>query len=263
VAVAALVLATPGAAQGSRAARGAVIGGVIGGSVVGLLGAAIGQGVCDAADCSGAWVEVAVPAIVIGGIGGAMLGAGLGALFTDPEARTAAGRRRIRPAVLVELTAAQAESEYTVQTVGGGRVLVGARSGGLTVGPSIERLAGSGWRVTTVAIAARLAPATGAVRPFAEIDAGRFGWRHPGVIAACGPGSPLTCTFQDGTITDGYLGVAGAVGVALSDRQQRWSVYTQIRYHHSGSRPAAEPMSTVVRQLRQISVGVEVALGKL
>jgi hypothetical protein len=82
------------------------------------------------------------------------------------------------------------------------------------------------------------------------------------VIATCAPGTPPVCSSQQGTITDGYLGVAGAVGVALSDRRQRWSVYTQIRYHHSGSRPTGEPMSTVVRQLRQISAGVEVALGK-
>ena len=260
VAVLGSVTAAPGMAQKSPVARGAVIGGVIGGTAGGLFGAALGRGLCDAADCSGAWVDGAAIGVVLGGLSGALLGAGAGALVGGDQPGSGAGHR-LRPAAMVEVTASRAESNSIHQGTQGIRLMAGGRAGGLMFGPMAERVSGAGWRVTDLGVMARLDPGTGIFRPFAELSAGHYGWRYPGVIPTCEPGLPPNCTYRQGTITDGYLGAAGAVGLSLGPPGDRWAVHAEIRYHHSGNRATGETGSTTTRQLRQVSVGMSLAFG--
>ncbi len=247
------------AAGQSSVAKGAVIGGVAGGIGAGLLGAAMSQALCDAADCGGSWVEGAVPGAVIGGLGGALLGAGFGALF--PASDRGERRTPTRPAVIVmvEGSAARLEANLIEQSATGFRGMVGLQvGGGLVVGPAIERLSGGGWRVINAVVAARLDPDRGVVRPFAELDVGRFDWRNPAILFSCDPTSP-TCVPSPGTQTDDYLGVAGAVGVSAGPEAGGWRAFAMVRFHHAGGRPAGEPVSTLSRQIRQIAVGANVA----
>lgn len=237
------------AAAQSAAARGAVIGGVAGGIGAGLFGAAMSQALCDAADCGGSWVEGAVPGAVIGGLGGALLGAGFGALFPASDR----GERRApnRPAVIVMVdgSAARIEANLIAQSATGFRGMVGLQvGGGLIVGPAIERLSGGGWRVVNAVVAARLDPGRGVVRPFVELDVGRFDWRNPVIVFSCDPASP-TCVPGRGTQTDAYLGAAGAVGVSAGAMGGGWRGFAVVRFHHAGGRPSGEPVSTVSRQI--------------
>lgn len=253
-----LVTAAPASAQ-TRARTGAVLGGAIGAAATGALGALLAQGVCDAADCSGEWIDGAVPGAVLGGLGGAALGAALGALLPDP---TPGFREpgRFRLDGLVEGSANRAEWNSIDQALYGGRVLVGARRGGFLIGPSVEWLSGGGWRLTDVGLAARLDADRGPVRPYLELGGGWFGWRHPAVLASCDPGQP--CNYTESTLEDDYLGVAGSVGVAVGDRTGTWRVFGALRYHFAPSRPGSDPLSTTTRQLRQLAVGGEFSLGR-
>lgn len=252
-----ITVATTGLGQGA-VRRGAVVGGVAGAIGAGALGAVLSQAMCDAADCGGAWVEGAVPGAVLGGIGGAILGAGVGALVGGGS--SAAGLQgRSAVVVLVDASAARLESNLVEQNATGIRGLAGLRlKGGLLVGPAVERLAGGGWRVTSLGATARLDPGRGAIRPFAEVDVARFDWRHPAIIATCGPTLP-SCVYTPGTKTDDYLGVAGAVGASVGSAGGGWRGFALVRFHHAGGRPAGEPASTESRQIRQVAIGGELA----
>ncbi len=253
--------AVPAAAQ-TRARSGALVGGVIGATVTGGVGAVLAQGLCDAADCSLEWVDGAVTGAVLGGFAGAGLGAAFGALFpADPTSRASESDGRFHLAALVDGSAARGEWNSLDQTMYGGRMLVGLRRGGLLVGPSAEWLSGGGWRVSSVGLAGRIDPARGAIRPFLELGVGRYGWRHPAIVGHCAPGVP-ECTYSEETLTDHYVGVAGAVGVAVGDPGGAWRVFATVRYHYAPGRPTAEPFaSTTTRQLRHLAVGAEIGLG--
>lgn len=258
-----LVSAAAGAIPASgqtRAREGAVWGGVAGAVATGAFGGLLSRAVCDAADCSDAWLDGAVPGAVIGGLAGAVLGAGVGSLI---KART--GSAEGAPAgrgfgVLVEGSTARAEWNELEETVYGLRGMAGLRQGGLLVGPTAEWLSGGGWRTSSVGLAARLDPARGAIRPFAELSAGRYGWSNPAILAHCDP-APPDCTFSPGTMTDHYLGAAGAVGLSAGDRAGRWRVFATVRFHYRGGRPTGDPTSTASRELRQLAVGGEIRLG--
>lgn len=263
VAIAAATLLVTAAGQApaqTRAGRGAVVGGILGAGAGAALGALVGRGVCDAADCSGAWIDGAAPGVVLGGFAGAAVGAAVGALLRGREAPRSRQGRGLELVALVDASAAEAESESVEQTVRGLRALIGANlGGGLVIGPSIERLTGGEWRVSSVALAARLDPGRGAVRPFLEADLGRMSWRHPSILAECTP-APPSCTYRPGTLSDRYGGLSGAVGASAGDRAGAWRLHVQVRFHHAGGRPTGEPGSTSSRQLRQLALGGSVAI---
>lgn len=257
----ALAAALPLASQQPRVVRGAVAGGVAGATLTGLAGALLATGVCDAADCSDAWIDGVVPGVVLGGFGGALIGAGLGAVLGGDDGPASSSGARWIPAALLDFSAARTESESVDRGTSGARLMIGARRGGLTVGPSYGYLRSNTATVASTALALRLEQQHRRVRPFAEVETGRFSWRTAGVIPTCQPGTPPNCTYRQGTIRDAYLGVAGAVGIAFGDPDGRWAVHAQVRYHHSGSRPTGEPGSTTTRQLRQATLGASLALG--
>jgi hypothetical protein len=146
---------------------------------------------------------------------------------------------------------ARAESNLVEQGVTGGGVLAGVRFGSFLIGPAAQRTTGGGWRVTSVGLATRVDPARGTIRPFAEVEVARFGWSHPAILARCT--APGVCTYQPGTLSDRYLGVAGGVGASVG--RGPWRGFAALRYHHAGGRPAGEPGSTQGRSVRQLEIG--------
>ena len=253
----AITVATTASAQ-SGVRRGALIGGAIGAGVTGALGAFITHAGCDAADCSDAWIDGGVPGTVIGGLAGAGLGAAIGALLDGGKERGAGSPRR-GYAVMVDGSAARAEWNSIDHSVYGVRGMAGLQRGGLLVGPSIEWLGNGDWRLFGLGVAARLDPGTGTVRPFVELSAGRYDWRNPARPFQCVPGAP-GCDVDYGTLTDAYLGGAGAVGVAVGDPGGRWRVFASVRYHVAPGRPIGEPVSTTTRALRQLSLGAMIPI---
>ena len=242
--------ALPGIAVGQGARRGAVAGGVVGAGVIGFFGAALARGICDAADCTEAWIDGAVPGIVFGGLGGALLGAAIGALGWGEEAGQP-GIRRTMVIGRVGGSVNRVESGYVDQDGAGFRAMVGIRRGGLSVGPALDLSADQHWRVTSLQLSTRLESRAGAVRPFGEVDLGHFNWRQRADL--CGPTPVPNCRVRDN-----YFGAAFAVGTAIGGASRQWSVLTEVRFHFVGDRPTGTDRSP--RQMRQVSVGLELAL---
>jgi hypothetical protein len=241
-----LLVATAGPVVGQRVERGAVVGGTLGAVAVGLFGAWVAHGICDAADCSDAWIEGVVPGTVFGGLAGAAVGAALGAVTGHDGVRPNAPH----PVVFVGRAGgagARLDSDYIDQGATGLRAMAGIRTGGLSVGPAFERLTARGWRATSVSLETRLESRTGFARPFGTLGVGKFDWRFPGP-----PTDPVTQT-------DDYWGLDLGVGAALGRIGQSWAITTEVRFHHAGGRPAG-PGSTTHRQIRQINLGLELAL---
>lgn len=246
----ALGAALPGIAASQPARRGAIAGGVVGAGVVGFLGAALAKGICDAADCSDAWIDGAVPGVVFGGLGGALVGAAIGALGWRDEG----GPRAIRPTIVLGRLGGSVnrlESGYTDRTGAGFRAMVGVRRGGLSVGPALDLSADQRWRLTSLQLSTRLESRTGLIRPFGELDLGHFSWRQPADL--CGPPPVPNCAIRDD-----YFGAAFAVGTAIGGASGRWAVLTEVRFHFVGDRPVGTDRSP--RHMRQLSVGLELAL---
>ncbi|MFN0180989.1 MAG: hypothetical protein ACKVZ0_19460 [Gemmatimonadales bacterium] len=241
-----LLAVAAGPVAGQRVQRGAVVGGTVGAVAVGLFGALVSRGVCDAADCSDAWIEGVVPGTVFGGLAGGAVGGALGAITGHDAARPNAPH----PVVFVGRAGgagARLDSDYQDQGATGLRAMAGIRTGGLSVGPAFERLTARGWRATNVSLETRLESRTGLARPFGTLGVGKFDWRFPGP-----PTGPVTQT-------DDYWGLNLGVGAALGRPGQSWAITTEVRFHHAGGRPAG-PGSTTHRQIRQINLGLELAL---
>jgi hypothetical protein len=263
-------LASPASAMQTRPAeRGALIGGLIGGTGSALLGALIGHGICDAADCSDAWFEGAVPGLVIGGVGGALVGGAIGALVPSPgsgngssgSAGAARGPVRVGLTAGLSVGLARLESDLIDHSVASVALSAGVRRRGFTIGPEFGLLDGTRWRVTTQLLNAMLAPTTGSVRPFAELGFGRFQWRHPGVVVdACPiPDDPFGCTYKMGTVRDAYFGGILGVGVAIGSPSRAWGLIARARYHNSGGRNPGDG-SSVSRQIRQVDIGARIRI---
>lgn len=128
-------------AQSRHVTRGALIGGIAGAVAVGLIGGIMSQGICDAADCSGAWVDGAVPGAAIGGLGGASLGALIGALIKGDAGSEPNARSRREVAAVIDASIARAEAEFIEQDVAKLRIMAGPPLG-FIVRPSVEQLTG-------------------------------------------------------------------------------------------------------------------------
>ena len=61
--------------------KGAIVGAAFGAVVLGALGGAASSGLCDAADCSGAFTDGAIVGGLVGAGGGGLLGAAIGSLM--------------------------------------------------------------------------------------------------------------------------------------------------------------------------------------
>lgn len=68
-----------------KAGKGALIGGLVLGSAGGLFTGWLFSGLCDAADCSGAWADGAVLGFAVGGAVGAVVGGLFGLAASDWE----------------------------------------------------------------------------------------------------------------------------------------------------------------------------------
>jgi hypothetical protein len=178
--------------------RGAAVMGVGGAVALGLAGAWVSHGICDAADCTGAWREGIGPGAILGAFLGGAVGVmgGLAQPARPREPNRPVSRVRIRASPGIGIVSNQGHVRTLLGLTAGVEVPAGALSADL-----------QGWLA----------------------GLGGFTWSNPGYVVVADPGFPDA--LVDGQVTDAY--VVPMLGFGFSYAANRsTSIHMEMRFHH-------------------------------